>query len=252
MKKLTIVTINYNNVEGLKKTLSSIVAQSAFNKIHHLIIDGGSNDGSQEVLNDYCSYNISAKVISEKDDGIYFAMNKGLTNCNTEYIAFLNSGDVLYAEDTIKELINIFNNSYVPDIIYSDLQIHKAENIYRDWRSGKFFKYKLYFGWMPPHPMCIINSKLLKILGKFDTKLKIAADYKLLLKAFLTKKLNIIYFPHFTVKMEGGGISNGSIRNIIRANIEVLIAWTTINRFIIPIWIPITKPLMKLKQIKIN
>ena len=245
MKKLTIVTINLNNKSGLIKTLSSLQNQTAMLDIHHIVIDGNSNDGSKEVLYEYKRNNIHSEVVIEQDLGIYYAMNKGLSRCKTAYIAYLNSGDELCAADTAEKLLQNLNDI---DFFYSDIMIYKGETLDRKWYSGSFSKWKLYFGWMPPHPATIIRTSLVRQVGGFDTGYKIAADYKLMLKVLLTKNLKVQYLPVYTVRMEGGGLSNMSVKNIVHANMEVLLAWSSINKFVIPVWLPFFKICLKLMQ----
>lgn len=137
--KLSIVTINYNNADGLRKTLASVAEQS-YRDIEHIIIDGGSMDGSVDVIKEYVSANPNRdpffehkiKWVSEKDNGIYNAMNKGLCLATGSYIEILNSGDVLAASDvTDRMVIELEKNNY-PAILYGNMK--------KDYGNGKLVR----------------------------------------------------------------------------------------------------------------
>ncbi|MBF4470298.1 glycosyltransferase family 2 protein [Flavobacterium sp. HJJ] len=176
MQKLSIITINYNNLEGLKRTIESVVNQT-WKKFEYIIIDGGSTDGSAEYLEkhkdnfDYC--------VSEKDLGIYNAMNKGIKKSTGDYLLFLNSGDHLYDEIVLEN-----SNSYLDqyDLVCFDMQVigEKESRIFS--MSDKLRFSDLYFESLP-HPATFIKKQLFDIVGFYDENLKIVSDWKFFILA---------------------------------------------------------------------
>lgn len=248
---LTLVTINYKNYAGLEKTLQSIAEQVKDEAIELVIVDGGSCDLSHALIKSFSCANISLKWISERDAGIYDAMNKGLNLSTSEFVAYLNSGDCLNSKDTLRLLLEKLHSDKSIDFLYSNVSfVNKVGGITRLWTSGKFHWFKILFGWMPPHPMTIIRRSKLIEIGGFDLEFSIASDYDLMLRILKSKKLNIDYVNFTSVKMEAGGVSNGSLNNILRANFEVLLAWKKMYGWVVPYWIVFTKPLSKLVQLK--
>ncbi|HTA82100.1 MAG TPA: glycosyltransferase family 2 protein [Bacteroidia bacterium] len=184
MPKLSIITINLNNKTGLQRTLKSVIEQT-YKDFEYIVIDGGSVDGSVDVI----KTNESAirYHVSEKDTGIYNAMNKGLKKANGEYCLFLNSGDYLFAPDVLE---NIFSQNFTEDILYGDMMIEDA--------SGKQYK-----GQMPEsltfehmindtlwHPVSFIKRSLFNTYGYYREDITIISDYDFFLKAILVNKVS--------------------------------------------------------------
>jgi glycosyltransferase involved in cell wall biosynthesis len=188
--KLSIVTVCFNNKEGLDKTIRSIISQT-FHDYEFIIIDGGSSDGSADVIKKYedkISY-----WISEKDNGAYYAMNKGIAKANGEYCLFLNSGDYLNSDDILQK---VFKNNYEQDIIYGNMKI--------DWGQGK-----VTIGTMPDkisfyqmytdtlwHPVSFIKRTLFEKYGKYNEMYKIVADYDFFFKTIV---MNNVSTRHLSV-----------------------------------------------------
>ena len=237
--KLTVVTICYNNLNGLKATAKSM-AQILNLNIEWIIVDGGSQDGTKQII----KYLGATRVVSEADDGIYDAMNKGLALSNGVYVMFLNSGDVLRSTSAVELLLrDDFNYS----ILYSDLIMKSKSGTTRIWKSGRYRKFLLQFGWMAPHPTFISKRKL-ALTYPFDTKKSISADYHSMLLQFNnTDAKDICYHPEFTVTMELGGMSNKSPKNIVKANYQVLTSLRQVYGYY-PLWIIIFKLMSKLFQ----
>ena len=248
---LSIITINYNNYNGLSRTIESISDQSKLNDVEHIIIDGASNDQSLEILQAYKETSLHLlKILSEHDDGIYHAMNKGLDLATGRYVAFLNSGDILVNKDLIKVILRSLELNKDLDLLYGDIYFRGGnKNITRSWTSGDFFKYKLWLGWHLPHPMTVLKLDTVRQLGKFNQKYSIAADYHLLLKYLFQPNIKYMYLQMPFVDMEPGGASNGSLRNIIYANFEVVRAWRDVSPHLLPVWLILTKPLSKILQL---
>lgn len=248
---LSIITINYNNVVGLQKTLESVQQQAPHGSLQHIIVDGASDDGSVQVIKNYALKSDNATWLSEVDDGIYHAMNKGLELVSGSHVAFLNSGDVIQGSDKLNLITSVLKDDPSIDLLYSDLEIKRSDGtVVRRWISGPFTKKKLYFGWMPPHPMTTVRVIHMLKAGKFNSDYKIAGDYDLMLKVLLKNDINVRYISKTIVSMEAGGVSNSSVIQIIKSNFEVLKSWIAIKGFLAPYWIFFTKPFSKLLQIK--
>lgn len=174
--KISIITINYNNAEGLEKTILSVVSQS-YKNIEYIVVDGGSEDDSKNVILKNEPY-ISCWV-SEKDNGIYHAMNKGIKYSTGDYLLFLNSGDILMDNDVIGKMITYLDK----DIVYGDLiqQISTEEEVYCDFPDKIEFSYL--FEKYLPHPSLFIKLDLFKKNGYYDEKYKIVADWAFYVKA---------------------------------------------------------------------
>ncbi len=221
--KISIITATYNSSRTVGDTLRCVAAQS-YAPVEHLVIDGSSKDDTLEIVKQFP--HVSA-VVSEKDKGIYDAMNKGVALASGEVIGILNSDDIYADEKVLQDVMDIFKDESV-DACYADLQYVRADNlnkVTRTWRSGRCSSRSFYWGWMPPHPTFFVRKKVYEQIGLFNLELRSAADYELMLRAFLKYKLNVQYLPRIIVKMRAGGESNASLRNRIRANGEDRKAW---------------------------
>ena len=163
-KKISIVTVNLNNEEGLKKTIESVINQTYFDKVNYIIIDGGSTDGSLDIIDKYVDY--LSYYVSEKDNGVYNAMNKGIDVCNSEYIQFLNSGDYFHANNVLEEIYEELDT----DIVYGALNVHKNDGSTYIMNDDYMLNKGL------PHPSCFTKSEILKT-HKFDENYKIISDW---------------------------------------------------------------------------
>ena len=177
-KTLTIVTINYNNKEGLIKTINSVIAQT-FTDVEYIIVDGDSTDGSKEVLEEYKAHIDFSS--SEKDNGVYHAMNKGIAKATGEYILFLNSGDYLIAPETLQQ---VFSNNFSQDILYGDLETEQRKLIYPD-SLDFFYFFKQSLG----HPASFIKKKLFDKYGYYNEKNKIVSDWQFFLETIIMHKV---------------------------------------------------------------
>lgn len=196
--KLSIITINYNNAEGLLKTIESVITQT-FNDYEYIIIDGGSRDGSVDIIKQYD--NQIDYWISEPDKGIYNAMNKGVLKANGDYLYFLNSGDCLVANDTIS---NIFNNLTDCDLVYGNAILEYENNVHiiqKHQNMGENLTFHSFYKGGINHQSAFINKRLFNKYGLYDENLKLVSDWKFFLVAFglntskaIYKDINICYF----------------------------------------------------------
>lgn len=245
---ITVITINYNNAPGLRKTLESVSSQTS-KSFEYIIVDGASSDGSEDIIrNFHIKSDLKCRFVSEADTGIYNAMNKGLGLASRDYVLFLNSGDMFNSIFTISEICSTLETYDFPTALYGDIIfVDSINKVKRKWVSGSFVRYKFLLGWMLPHPGTAIKLREIEKLGLFDESYHIAADYDLIYRLFYVEKLDAVYLSKALVRMEEGGVSNGSLLNVIRGNLEVLSAWRKQSKFI-PIWIFLLKPLSKIFQ----
>jgi glycosyltransferase involved in cell wall biosynthesis len=223
MKKISIITTTYNSAKTIRDTLACIQQQD-YPLIEHIIVDGNSGDDTMEIVAEFSHV---SKIISEKDNGIYEAMNKGLFLATGDVIGILNSDDIYSNDSIISNIAKEFEDENI-DAVYADLQYVKHNNlnrVVRTWKSGKLNRKSFYYGWMPPHPTFFVRKKIYDKVGSFNTSLRSAADYEMMLRILLKYEVPSKYIPQVIVKMRSGGISNSSIRNRIKANKEDRLAW---------------------------
>ena len=224
MFEISIITVNYNNANGLQRTLASLDSQVLEN-VEFIIIDGESQDASVSIIEDFCANNKNSKYVSEVDSGIYDAMNKGLRLAQGKLIGFLNSGDELNDPTVLTDLREFFYHSNRPAAIYGNKKYQSQDGqITRYWKPGQFCKWKYWIGWMTPHQSTYIRNDIYKA-QLFDVNYQIAADYKIMFDIFYKQNNKPIYFDRDIIIMESGGISNSGFKNIIKSNYEVLKVW---------------------------
>ena len=244
--KVSIITVVYNNKDTIKNAIESVLNQT-YKNIEYIIVDGASTDGTVEIIK---SYGDSIdKFISEKDNGIYDAMNKGIRLASGDIIGILNSDDFYANNNIIEKVVKEFEDKKV-DSVYGDLVYVNAKDtnkIVRYWKSKPYKKGLFKKGWHPAHPTFFVKKKIYEKYGLFNLDFKIAADYELMLRFLEKHQISNSYIPEIIVKMRLGGESNQSIKNIIKANIESYNAWK-MNDLPPPFYLPFIKPLKKLKQ----
>lgn len=207
----------------MKDTLHCIQQQD-YPAIEHIIVDGQSSDNTLEIVKQFSHV---ARIISEKDGGIYEAMNKGIAMASGEIIGILNSDDIYTNKFVLSKIASVFEDGKV-DGCYADLQyVHcnDLNKVVRTWRSGFCRAGSFHQGWMPPHPTLFLRRRVYTEAGIFNTSLKSAADYELMLRIFVKHSFHMQYLPEFIVKMRTGGLSNASFKHRIRANREDRKAW---------------------------
>lgn len=244
---LTVVTVNYNNLTGLKKTASSLLGIIG---IEWIIVDGGSTDGSIELIREL----LPTQAIIGRDSGIYNAMNLGIAAASGKFVMFLNSGDYVRKEvlECVLHKLKVDNS----DIISSSIIIgNKMAPLIRFWSASFPNRLKILFGWAPPHPGLVVRKNLLTQIGGFDEKFKVVADYDLILKLLHTKNIKFDVITKVLVVMEPGGVSNNSIKSVLFNNLDILRSWSDqryISMRVVPFWLLFTKPFQKFLQIRIN
>ena len=217
--KISIITVSFNSARTIGDTLKSVAAQS-FNNIEHILVDGGSTDETMEIVRR--EGNHLAAIVSEPDNGIYDAMNKGLALATGDVVGFLNSDDLLATPDSIAAIAAGFSNEAVEGV-YGDLVFvdpKKIERVVRFWRPGSHFAGACAKGWMAPHPTLYVQRNVLVRIGGFDIKYKLQSDFDLMLRLFEKEQIKTKYVQKVLVRMRMGGATTGSIRNIIKGNLE--------------------------------
>jgi glycosyltransferase involved in cell wall biosynthesis len=217
--KVSIITVVYNNVSTLNDTIHSVLTQT-YSDIEYIIIDGGSKDGSVDIIRQYESKIF--KWISEPDKGMYDALNKGISFATGDVIGIVHSDDMFDNANIIEEIVGAFKISGC-DAVYGDLVYVNKENptqVIRNWKSQPFTPQLLKKGWMPAHPTFFVLRKWYQEFGGFNISYKVAADYELMVRFLKSGKLKCYYLPKNITRMRVGGKSNKSIKNIIQKSYD--------------------------------
>lgn len=210
--KISIITATFNSATTVGATIES-VNQQRYKNFEHIFVDGYSTDDTLSVLRRHARKD--AVIDSQRDDGIYDALNRGIGLSKGDIVGFLHSDDCLASEETLSKIAKVFEDPNV-SVCYGDLEYVSARNtskVVRYWRAGAFNLKSLQHGWMPPHPTVYIRKSLLKKMP-FRLNYLISADYEWILRIFKTKDITAHYIPEVIVKMRLGGASNRSFKNI--------------------------------------
>lgn len=218
--KVSIITVCYNSSATLEDTIISVLSQS-YSQIEHIIIDGGSTDGTSSILQKYERH--LAKIISEPDNGIYDAMNKGIYHATGDVIGVLNADDFYESNEVIENLVTTFSREI--DIVIGDVVFVDRLKLQKKLRyvSGSNFKpWTLRFGWMPPHPATFVRSNVYETFGCYNNEFAIAADFDFCVRTLMSGLLNTAYNPKVLVTMRAGGISTNGWRSSLVISREIL------------------------------
>jgi glycosyltransferase involved in cell wall biosynthesis len=221
--KVSIITVCFNSADTIEDTIRSVQDQD-YGQTEHVIIDGGSIDGTREIVGRYNSR--IEKFISEPDRGIYDAMNKGLALATGEIVAFLNADDIYAGPRVVSEIMAAFRADHA-DAVYGDLiyvRRDDSDRILRYWRAGAYRPGAFRNGWVPPHPTFFCRTALYRALGGFDPAYRIAGDFELMLRFIEKNDIRVQYVPKPFVRMGAGGRAN-RIRGIIQGNREIIRAF---------------------------
>jgi len=222
--KVSIITVCYNSAKTIEDTILSVINQT-YDNIEYIIVDGLSPDNTLEIVKKYSDK--IAKVVSEKDAGLYDAINKGIGLATGEIIANLNSDDFYIDNNVIADVVAKMQEEK-SDTLYADLYYVDevdTNKVTRNWVSGAYKKGAFFKGWMPPHPTFFVRKSVYEKYGKFSLELKSAADYEIMLRFIHKHECSISYLPRVVVRMRVGGVSNASIKNRLKANREDKRAW---------------------------
>ena len=219
--KVSVITVCYNSAATLARTLQS-VAEQDWLSVEHIIIDGASTDGTLTIINQYLA-SIS-HVISEPDQGIYDAMNKGLDLARGDIICYLNADDQYASKSVLSHVVNQFQQQEL-DAVIGDVAFFNPrdpQKSIRRYRSDRFSPARLAWGWMPSHPALFMKRNIMKQVGYFKTDYRIAGDYEYVVRAFQKNTLKYQHLSEVLVRMQIGGISSKDWRSRVLLNQEVL------------------------------
>jgi len=220
MMKISIITATYNSQNFITTNLNSINNQT-YKNFEHIIVDNNSQDKTLEIIKNNGK---NIKIISEKDNGIYDAFNKGIDLSKGEIISIINSDDYFADEKVLEEVSKVFAN-YDVDIVYGDLKYVKRENlnkIVRYWKSNPYVLNSFQKGWAPPHPTFFVKKKIYENLGKYKLNLGNSADFELMFRFLEKNNIKSFYLNKLLVIMRTGGVSNNNYFEIIKQNITLL------------------------------
>lgn len=207
--KVSIITTCYNRFSTIKGAIESVLTQD-YPEIEYIIVDGLSNDGTMDIVNQYQGK--VAKIISERDHGMYEAINKGILMATGDIIGLVHSDDFLYDSHVVSDIVRTFEETKA-DFVYGDGVFVNAENInkpVRNWIGGLYHRWKVRCGWLPLHPTCYIRRDIMMREGLYDESFKIAADTDLLVRYLYKAHLKVVYLHRRIIRMRMGGLSTDS------------------------------------------
>jgi glycosyltransferase involved in cell wall biosynthesis len=220
---ISVITAVFNRVDTIGQALESVRTQT-WQGVEHIVIDGSSTDGTLQVIEEHRQR--LAVFVSEPDGGIYTALNKGLALASGDVIGIMHSDD-FYADNAVLERVACAFSDPLVGGVYGDLDYvarGDPSRIIRRWRAGVYTPYRLAWGWMPPHPTLYLRRSVMAKWGGFDTSMRIAADYDLMLRYLGRAQVRLAYIPEVLVKMRVGGESNRSLSHVWRKSREDYIA----------------------------
>ncbi|MDO8803165.1 MAG: glycosyltransferase family 2 protein [Elusimicrobiota bacterium] len=218
--RVSIITVALNAKATIEDTITSVLGQG-YKDIEYIIIDGGSTDGTLEVINKY--KNRISKVVSEPDNGMYDAINKGVRIATGEIVGLLHADDLYVDKDVVGAIVEEFKPGV--DSVYADLVYVERENIekvVRYYDSSAFNVSKFAYGWMPAHPACFFRKSVYDKHGLYKNDYLIAADYELLVRFYAKFKITHRYLHKVIVKMRSGGVSTKNFKSNITLNREIV------------------------------
>ena len=244
--KISIITVTFNAEHFLENCINSVLQQN-YPHIEYIVVDGLSTDGTKDILKGY-SDRIS-RVISEKDKGMYDALNKGIAMATGDVVGLLNADDFFASNDVVSKIAEAFTANKA-DILYGDLWYvdqQDTEKPLRKWRSKPYKHGMFQWGWMPAHPTFYVRRELFEKYGNYRLDLGSACDYELMIRFMHKYKLKSVYLSKLMVKMRAGGMSNSSLENRRKANKADLKAMK-INGIKFPRLAAFLKPVRKIPQ----
>lgn len=245
---VSIITVVLNGKDFISSAIESVLSQS-YPNIEHIVIDGGSTDGTLDEINKYKGW--IAKMISGNNQGLYDGMNQGISIAAGEIIGILNADDLYYDQNVIKTVVESLIESGA-EACWGDLVYVKRKDpwsITRVWKSSEYRAGLFQKGWHPPHPTFFVPKSAYDKYGLFRLDLSYASDYELMLRFLERHKIKSTYIPKFLVKMREGGISNWrNVFNVIRNNLKCYKSWKLNELKASPLVI-VRKPLSKIPQL---
>ncbi|MEZ2334103.1 glycosyltransferase family 2 protein [Mucilaginibacter sp. RCC_168] len=242
--KLSLVTVVYNAQDTIRQCIQSVINQN-YPNLEYIIIDGGSTDQTLSIIREY--HKFIHILVSEPDNGIYDAMNKGISRATGDVVGILNADDHFADADVLRSVAAIFAQHDI-ETLYGDLDIiDQHQQVIRKWRSGKCNRNSFKLGFMPAHPTFYCRRNLFNQFGFYNPGHGSAADYELMLRLMYLHQVKSFYLKKVMVNMRAGGISSKNLRNRIKAWQFDLLAMRQ-NKLPFPLLTLILKPLRKIVQ----
>ena len=219
--KVSIITVAFNSAKTIEGTIESVLSQD-YPDIEYIVVDGGSTDGTIQIIERFQSR--ISKWISEKDHGMYDAMNKGIAMATGDVIGILNSDDVYMNSHVISDLMALMQAKKV-QVVFADLILvdqNDDNKILRYYDSDHFHPNKFQYGWMPAHPTVFVKRELYEAVGPFSTSYQIAADYEMLIRILAIQRARYAYLPKPVVRMRSGGASTAGLSRNWILNKEIV------------------------------
>ena len=204
--KVSIITTCYNREKTIAQAIESVLNQD-YPDIEYIVVDGGSTDDSFKVVRSYGSR--ISKIVSERDGGMYEAINKGIKMATGDIVGLLHSDDFLIHNHIISEIVERFKQT-AADMVYGDglfVDADQTDKVIRDWRSGNYRRWKVRLGWLPLHPTVYIKRNVMGQYGLYNEKYQIAADSDFLLRYLYKADLKVEYLGKYVLRMRMGGLS---------------------------------------------
>jgi glycosyltransferase involved in cell wall biosynthesis len=229
--KVSVIIPTYNSEKYIASALDSVLFQT-YQDIECVIMDGGSQDSTLNIIRKYQEqYKNKIMFSSEKDKGVFDALNKGIKKSTGQIIGWMGSDDFYPSNSVIEKAVNIIDNEKV-EICWGDLLYVDRDNtskVLRNWESSQYKKGMFQNGWQLPHFTSFVKRDVFDRLGYFNLEFKIAADYDLFLRFLEKNSIKSSYIKEVLLKMRTGGQSNNTITNIIKGNLECIRAWKMNN-----------------------
>lgn len=224
---ISIITATFNSEKTLRSTFDSILMQT-YKEYEVIVVDGNSKDNTINIIKEYeIKFNKRMRWISERDNGIYDAMNKGIAMAKGEIVGILNSDDFFYDDKVLEEINNGFINNNTEcvfgNLVYVDA--NKTDVILRIWKGSEYREGRFKYGWVPAHPTFYVKRECYLKYGNYDLSYQVSADFELMLRFLAKHKIKSTYINRYFVRMRMGGESNSSVRNIIIGNQNIMRAF---------------------------
>jgi glycosyltransferase len=216
--KISVITVVLNRADTIRTTIESVINQS-YDNIEYIIIDGGSTDGTMDIVHSYKD-KIDV-IISEKDNGIYDAMNKGLSFASGDIVGFLNADDHYANSLVLEKVAEKFKGNNIDAVFGDTVFVDEKNKVIRYWKVGKFKRFKIKLGWMPPHTTFFVKRNIFHQCGGFDSSYSISGDYELAVRLLWKFNIAVSYIPEVLVNCRLGGATNKDIKSLIRSSMEV-------------------------------
>lgn len=246
--KLSVITVCFNSVSTIQDTIESVASQS-YADIEHIVIDGASNDGTLDVLKSHKDK--LSRLVSEPDQGIYDAMNKGISLATGDVVGILNADDFYAHNDVVSRIMSLHQDQSL-DACYADLVYvdpSDLNRIIRRWKSRDYQSGLCFKGWMPAHPTLYLKRRVYEKAGLYDASLRLQSDLEFCARIFELHNISSVYAPEQWVTMRGGGASHNSLKNFIEGNWESYQALKKLGLRRNPVSYFVTKFASKLPQL---